>query len=114
MSLVTVIGAFAALIAGSGTTESLTPLQVAYAVDSVGNDRIADDYVAANAVTNWDNVMSVTISLLLQSAEQGPETDSKTYELLTAALGGQEFGPFDDRRMRMVFTTTIALRNRAL
>ena len=31
MGLVTVIGAFAALIAGSGVTESTTPLQVAYA-----------------------------------------------------------------------------------
>jgi type IV pilus assembly protein PilW len=93
--------------------EGVQALQIAYAVDTT-NDRIADDYVAANAVTDWDNVMSVTLAMLIRSVEQGTDVDSKTYELLTAALGGQEFGPFDDRRMRMVFTTTIALRNRAL
>lgn len=93
--------------------EGVQAMQVAYAVDTT-NDRIADAYVAANAVANWDNVMSVTLSMLIRSVEQGTDVDSKTYQLLTAPLGGQEFGPFDDRRMRMVFTTTIALRNRAL
>lgn len=93
--------------------EGVEAMQIAYGVDTTG-DRIADAYQAATAATNWDNVLSVKIALLIRSAEQGGTVDGKTYALLPAATGGRTFGPYNDRRMRMVFTTTIALRNRAL
>jgi type IV pilus assembly protein PilW len=93
--------------------EGVEALQISYAVDTNG-DRIADVHRAASAVGNWDNVMSVSLALLIRSAETGGESDTKTYQLLPAAAGGVLVDPVDDRRMRMVFTTTIALRNRAL
>jgi type IV pilus assembly protein PilW len=93
--------------------EGVQALQVSYAEDTNG-DRIADVHRAANAVGNWDNVLSVSLAMLIRSEETGTDVDSKTYQLLPAAAGGQLLGPFADRRMRMVFTTTIALRNRAL
>jgi type IV pilus assembly protein PilW len=93
--------------------EGVQALQVSYAEDT-NNDRIADVHRAANTVVRWDRVMSVSISMLIRSQEQGTEIDAKTYQLLPAAVGGRLLGPFNDRRMRMVFTTSIALRNRAL
>jgi type IV pilus assembly protein PilW len=95
--------------------EGVSALQVAYAVDTVGNDRIADGYFAANAVTNWDNVISITLAMLLQSElNGGTRPDAKTYQLLPTAVGGKLIAAANDRRQRMVFTTTIAVRNRAL
>lgn len=93
--------------------DGIQAMQLAYAEDTNG-DRVADVYRPANLVANWDNVLSVTVSMLIRSREEGLDVDSKQYTLLTPALGGRTFGPFNDRRMRMVFTTTIALRNRAL
>jgi len=93
--------------------EGVQALQISYAEDTNG-DRIADVHRAASTVGDWDNVLSVSLAMLIRSEETGTDVDSKTYQLLPAAAGGQLFGPFNDRRMRMVFTTTIALRNRAL
>jgi type IV pilus assembly protein PilW len=53
----------------------------------------ADIYVAANAVTNWNRVVSVRLNLTMRSAEANVGT------------GG-------DGRIHKNFTTTIAVRNR--
>ena len=92
--------------------EGVEAMQIAYAIDTTG-DRVADVYRTADLVTNWDNVLSVEVAMLIRSAEEGGTVDEKEYVLLPAAVG-RSFGPFNDRRMRMVFSTTIALRNRAL
>lgn len=93
--------------------EGVEGLQISYGLDTNG-DRLADQYVSATGVTNWDNVLSVNYSLLVRSDESGTAIDSKTYQLLETAVGGKLLGPFSDRRSRLVFTTTVALRNRAL
>ena len=93
--------------------DGVESMQIAYAVDT-GIDRVADEYRPASTITNWDRVLSVSISLLMRSAEDGNARDTKTYQILSTALGGQLVDPVDDRRMRMVFPATIALRNRAL
>lgn len=93
--------------------EGVQALQVAYAEDTTG-DRIADVTRSAATVGNWDNVVSVSLAMLIRSEETGTDLDTKTYQLLPAAAGGRLIDPADDRRMRMMFTTTIALRNRAL
>jgi type IV pilus assembly protein PilW len=92
--------------------EGVQALQLAYGEDTNG-DRIAEGYVAANAVANWNNVISVTLAMLIRSDEDGTNVDANTYPLLTNPVGGQTLGPYNDRRQRMVFTTTVALRNRA-
>jgi type IV pilus assembly protein PilW len=91
--------------------DGVQALQVAYGEDTTG-DRIADGYTSATGVTNWYDVVSVTLSMLVRSEESGTNVDGNTYTLLDASLGGQTLGPYSDRRQRMVFTTTIALRNR--
>jgi type IV pilus assembly protein PilW len=92
--------------------EGVQALQIAYGEDTNG-DRVADGYGAADTVVNWNNIISVTLSMLIRSDESGTNTDANTYSLLTADLGGVTLGPYNDRRQRMTFTTSIALRNRA-
>ncbi len=91
--------------------EGVEALQISYGFDT-NNDQIVDDYQSAATITNWDRVRSVNYALLVRSDEAGTEVDNKTYVLLDTAVGGRTLGPFTDRRSRLVFTSTIALRNR--
>jgi type IV pilus assembly protein PilW len=91
--------------------DGVQALQIAYGEDTDA-DNIANIYTTADAVTNWYAVVSVTLSMLVRSNENGTNVDSNNYPMLTTALGGKTLGPYNDRRQRMVFTTTITLRNR--
>lgn len=87
--------------------EGVESMQVVYGEDTNG-DGAADAYVSANAVGDWDAVVSVRIAFLLRSGEQvRTVADDGTY---TAA--GTTLNPVDDRRLREVATTTVTLRNR--
>jgi type IV pilus assembly protein PilW len=105
------------LVANSATTtttlapeelvDSVETMQVLYGVDAA-LDGAVDNYVTANAVTNWDQVVTVRIALVARSPDQyGTDIDDRTY-----VVNGTIFNPVDDRRERQVFTSTIALRNR--
>lgn len=86
-------------------------MQVFYGEDT-GNDGSADRYVDATVVgsTNWNRIVSVRVAVLASSVEETlPEMTSQTYDLL-----GVTVNPTDDRRMRQVFVSTIALRNRTM
>jgi type IV pilus assembly protein PilW len=91
--------------------EELVPgvvgMQVQYGVAAPAQMTIAS-YVSANAVTDWSRVISVTFALLMRSGEpNSPMLDAKTYSLL-----GVNYGPYNDRYQRSLFTTTVTLRNR--
>ncbi len=62
-------------------------------------------YVSANNVQTWDNVFSVRISLLLRTADDNLVEAPQPY-----TINGVTTTP-TDRRLRRVFTATIALRN---
>lgn len=88
--------------------EGVENMQVRYGVDT-NVDRVPDSYVTASGVTNWNNVVSMQVAFLVRSdQEYGSEVDTRTYQLL-----GNNIGPFNDRRYRSVFTTTVAVRNRS-
>ena len=96
--------------AGGGTPQELIQgveaIQLKYGVDTDG-DFLANSYVTADAVTDWTKVVSINMAMLIRSIDQtGVEKDNKTYTLLDAT-----YGPFNDRRSRSVYTTTISLRN---
>jgi type IV pilus assembly protein PilW len=91
--------------------DGVEAIQIAYGEDT-NSDRIADNYYAADSVTNWYDIVSVTLAMLIRSEESGSNFDGNTYPLLPTAYGGRTLGPFKDRRQRMVFTNTVALRNR--
>jgi type IV pilus assembly protein PilW len=90
--------------------EGVENLQVLYGVDT-NNDLLVDQYdtaAAVNAANNWNRVIALTLSILVRTEnETNFDTDARTYNLL-----GQVKGPFNDRRQRSVFTTTVVLRNR--
>lgn len=81
-------------------------LEVRYGIDT-DDDVIVNQYVDASAVTDWSQVISVTLAVLIRSAEQNSGTvDTRQYTLLGATRG-----PFNDRFQRSIFSTTVTLRN---
>ena len=86
--------------------QGVEAMQLKYGVDTDG-DFLANTYVTADAVTDWTKVVSINMAILVRSIDQtGVEADNKTYKLLDT-----NYGPFNDRRSRSVYTTTISLRN---
>lgn len=98
-------------VVSNGTPQEIIPgveaMQIQYGVDTDNNMTI-NQYVNANAVTNWSQVISVSIAMLIRSATQdSPTVDARTYTLLGTTLPA-----FNDRYQRSLFTTTVTLRNR--
>lgn len=86
--------------------EGIEDMQITYGVDT-NNDKAVDQYVTADAVADWATVLSVRISLLLASVG----TDVYTTEPQQYIYNGATTTPAD-RRLRKIFDTTIAVRNR--
>ena len=87
--------------------DGIEDMQLLYGEDT-GGDEYADVYVTANNVTDWSNVISVRINLLLRSIEQ------VTTEPRSIVFNGNTVnsGSGADRRLRMAYTTTVSIRNR--
>jgi type IV pilus assembly protein PilW len=87
--------------------EGVQAMQIRYGVDS-DNNLAVNSYVNANAVTNWSNVISVSLALLVRSAEANSQTlDSRSYNLLGTVVPAS-----NDRFQRSLFSTTVTLRSR--
>jgi type IV pilus assembly protein PilW len=91
-----------------GLVEGVESLQVLYGVNmAAAGDPPALQYLTANAVANWSQVRSVRIGILMRSVDEvRTEPDARAYD-----VNGTIIDPVDDRRLRQVFTTTIAVRN---
>lgn len=85
--------------------EGVENMQITYGQDTDGN-HTPDYYVVASSVTDWDKVIAARITLLLRSSDNNITQASQTYSYNGATVTAS------DRRLRRVFTTTIALRNR--
>ena len=91
--------------------------QVLYGRDTVKNSSLSvDDYVTADRVTDWTQVVSVRFLLLLRSQEKNIRTQaaSLTYEKLVNAdipASGRISTAPTDRRLRRVVGSVVALRN---
>jgi len=88
--------------------DGVEDMQILYGVDNGGGNEYADEYVTAAAVEaadDWLNVRSVRINLLLYSPDRITE-EPRTINFNGATVGG------GDRRLRMVYSNTITLRNR--
>lgn len=87
--------------------EGVENLQALYGEDT-DNDQVPDAWRKANAVTQWRNVTAVRVGLLVASPNSGTsEPDARAFVVLD-----ENIGPRNDRRVRSVVTTTVALRNR--
>ncbi|WP_261843461.1 PilW family protein [Aliamphritea ceti] len=94
--------------------EGVEDMQILYGIDD-GSDNAPDRYVdGTTANGSFDDVTAVRISLLLQSNEEGIVSGTQTVPFRVAS-GASVAGPtanYSDGRLRKVFTTTIAIRNR--
>lgn len=81
-------------------------MQIEYGEDLDG-DWTADVYRSADMVSAWKNVVSVRISLLMQTIENNIASQPQPY-----TFHGATTTP-TDRRLRQAFTVVVALRNRA-
>lgn len=107
--------------AGTGNAEELVEgienFQILYGINADNdNKKTVDAYVAANQVGDWSRVISVRISVLVQSIEDGmlPAAQAYTFNGVTYNGGGGNGALPADRRLRRVFTSTVTLRNRAV
>lgn len=91
---------------------NIQDMQITYGVNNNANvPPAASQYMNGQDVTNanaWPNVVSLRISLLVQSPEDNLVDTPQTY-----TFNGATTTP-SDRRLRHVFTSTIGLRNRTL
>lgn len=87
--------------------EGIDTMQVRYGEDTDGDGGI-NSWTSADAVSNWSDVLSVEVTLLSRAPDEyGAEVDTAVYN-----VGGMQFNPVDDRRLRHVFSTSVGVRNR--
>lgn len=106
---------------GQEIVRGVERIQVLYGVDTDGNDgqTIANRYSRADTVssnTEWSNVVSLRIGLLMRSSNDVRSTnDTNSYFLAGIEQVGVVNTPLlhpVDRRLRRTVNTTITLRNR--
>ena len=87
--------------------EGVESMQVLYGEDT-NNNKSPNYYVSADDVSNWDNVVSLKISLLLRSYKNNIFSSAQSI-----AFNGTNISVADsDRYLRRVFTSVISIRNR--
>jgi len=88
--------------------EGIEDLQVLYGSDD-NDDEIVDRYVTAKVIedaNDWDKVISAQISILVQTLDTNLTTSNQSLEFNGTTIAGTE------GRLRRVFSSTIAIRNR--
>ncbi len=92
--------------------EGVEQLQVQYGVNTDGDlEGNADRYFTADNVPNWNNVVSVRLSLLVRNPETDVSAnDTDTYDM----AGGFNYTPpaADRQFTRKLYNTVIQVRNR--
>ena len=83
-------------------------MQIQYGVDTDG-DTSANQYVTANNVGDWSQVVSVRVSLLMATPPSAGSLSSKGSQ--TYAYNGTNITA-TDRRVRHVYSSTVNVRNR--
>lgn len=87
--------------------EGVESLQVLYGEDT-NNDKSPDYYTNADSVVNWNNVVSIRLSLLMRSTQNNLLADASSVDFHGAKITVKE----GDRYLRRAYTSTISLRNR--
>lgn len=88
--------------------EGVEDMTIHYGLDIGAPDKVPDTYRAQSdmAGTDWPNVRSVRLYLLLQGAQPNVLPESQTLD-----FAGEEL-IFTDGRMRQIFTSTVGIRGR--
>ena len=91
--------------AATELADNVQDLRILYGED-INNDSLPDTYRNADDVDEWNRVASVRIQLVLVSPEENVLPEPQTY-----VFDGDTVTSTDNR-MRQVFSTTVAMRNR--
>jgi type IV pilus assembly protein PilW len=91
--------------------EGVEDMQIIYGID-INNDRAADQYQTASGVANWEQVVSVRISLLMASPDNNLTSSAQTYRIDADDDGTPDAIVAGDRRIYQTFSTTVGIRNR--
>ncbi|MBT9568326.1 MAG: PilW family protein [Thiobacillus sp.] len=83
--------------------ENVQEMQLRYGLDTNG-DGAVDSY--SNTPATWEQVVSVTISLLMRSPDNNVSTSTQTATFNNATFTAP------DRRLYQVFSATVGVRNR--
>lgn len=95
-------------VSGEGKlVDGVENMQILYGEDGTDADQVADYYVPLDEVVDINNVVSLKISLLMRSSLKNLSANAMKYDFSGAS---NLVGP--DKRLRKVFNTTIALRNK--
>jgi type IV pilus assembly protein PilW len=97
--------------------EGVESMQLLYGVNLDQDVRATvDAYLTADQVINWNEVISIRVSLLMQSVEDStvPSPQAYVFDGVTYDGGAGNGALPGDNKVRRVFTSTISLRNRAL
>lgn len=86
--------------------DGVEAFRVSYGEDTNDNN-YADDYIASAAVTDWENVVSVRVQLLLAT-----EDDNLTETAQPYTFNGATVNNPGDKKLRRVYSTVISVRNR--
>lgn len=107
--------------ASGGSTREIArgveAMQIRYGIAASSNATVAQNYVTADQVTDWDNVVSVRVSLLVRSRDPvNNQPNTNTYNLSGVRVipSGDDGagGAAGDNYLRVAVTKTITLRNR--
>lgn len=85
--------------------EGVENLQILYGVDTDG-DKYPNQYLTAANVADFDDVVAVRLMLLVRSIDDNVTDAPQTYTFNGATVTA------NDRRLRQIFSATVALRNR--
>jgi len=96
--------------------ENVEDLDLLFGIDT-DSDGSVDAYRKADAIAlgDWERVLSVRVSLVAVSGEAAATTGGQVIYLRDTdadTLADAQAAAANDRRLRQVFTTTVALRNR--
>jgi type IV pilus assembly protein PilW len=91
--------------------EGVESMQLRWGVDTSG-DYVPNIYRRSDQVTNWSQVVSAEISLLMRTSERfDREADIRDYSVEMDPDLSADTLKFDDFRRRVLFRTVIELRN---
>jgi type IV pilus assembly protein PilW len=92
--------------------EGVEDMQLTYGLDTDG-DALADTFEDADGVTDWSQVVSVEVSMLLNSVDGSAQERADYVYLPDSSTPITPTDP-DDYRMRQEFSSVIQLRNAGL
>lgn len=98
--------------------EDVEEMQFLYGEDT-DNDLAVNSFVTADNVTNWSNVLAMRVSLLVRSSRNNIVDNAQVLyydrngdDTITTTTSSADEYTATDNRVRKVFSTTVAMRNR--